>query len=151
MTLKDFCPTAAAPRKITRSNFSGIWIGTDATFGQGRHEDTGEGSQLPEGAVPVPHPALHRGHPREPQDLRQTLLRVRVRLRFLHGARQDDKRSVKNQKWENVSGVMDVICFQNLRSSKTWSVCFLTPYREPFRRKWFLRRWWICTIRGEKQ
>ena len=146
MTLKDFCWTA--PRKITKSDFSGIWIGTNATFGQGRHQDPGEGPELPEGAVPVPHPALHGGHPREPQDLRQTLLRVRVRLCVLHGARQDNERSVKT-KWENVSGVMDVICFQNLRSSKTWSVCFLTHCREPFRRKWFLRRWWIFTTRGE--
>ena len=42
----------------------------------------------------VTHPALHGGYPREPQDLRQTVLRVRVRLCLLHGARQDDERFV---------------------------------------------------------
>ena len=35
--------------------------------------------------VPFPDTKLHGGHPREPQDLRQTLQWVRVQLRVLHG------------------------------------------------------------------
>lgn len=69
--------------------YIGVWIRTNATAGQSCDQDPGEGSVVPAGAVPLPHAALHGGDPWKPQNIRQTLLRVWVLLRVLHGPRED--------------------------------------------------------------
>ena len=42
-----------------------------------------------------------------------------------------------------------IFIFQSLRSSRTSSVCSLTPCREQYRRKWSPKKWWIYTTPGK--